>query len=481
MTTSAARSPSRTGDTLAVALLALSSLIISVDFNIVYVALPDIGRELGFSAQSLQWVVSAYAVGFGGFLLLGGRAADRLGARRVFVLGLALFGVASLAAGLAADPAVLVAARVAQGLGGALLFPSTLALINTRFEEGPTRTRALSLWGVAGSSGALVGPMAGGVLTNAWGWELVFFVNIPLTLAAGIAAFRTLPADAPRGSGRGGFDLPGAMIATAGSSLVVFGLVSGPEAGWTSLRGAGAITAGLLALVAFLLVQARTADPLVPPRLLTNRTLVTATALIFVLMSTVGPLHYVFTIYLQDVLGYSALATGLGFLPLSLLAIVGAGKLLPGLLNRFGPRTTLLVGMVGIAAGMALITAALAADGSYWTLVPGVILFGLFAGMAYPAIFAVVGSDVAPGEQGVASALASTSQQIGGAVGLAVLVAVANAGVDLDAPATGDVVAGLRMAGWVGALMTLAGAGIVLRLRRRAPAQPELEVASSSA
>ncbi|MDQ7909575.1 MFS transporter [Phytohabitans sp. ZYX-F-186] len=466
---------------LRLALLIFAAFVISIDFNIVYVALPDIGHELGFTAQSLQWVVSAYAVGFGGLLLLGGRAVDRLGARRIFVLGLAVFGLASLAGGLAAEPGVLVAARVVQGTGGALLFPATLALINNTF-TGPARGRALSLWGVAGSTGAVVGPMAGGVITNFLGWEWVFFVNAPLTLAAVVAALRVLPADRG-GYAWGGFDLPGALVATAGSTLVVFGLVSGPEAGWGSARGAGALALGGAMLAAFVLIERRSRDPLAPPRLLGVRSLVTMMALIFVLMGTINTLHYLFYMDVQEVLGYSALGAGLAFLPMSVASIVGAAKLLPVLISRAGTRGALFTGVLGAGLSMAAVAAGMSAGGSYWRLLPGIVFLGLFAGMVYPMVFLASGADVAPGEQGVASALVSTSQQIGGAVGLAALVAVANAGLDVEAGAApaAELVGGLRTAGWVAAAVAVAGAFLVLRLngaeqREQAPATAEMSV-----
>ncbi|GAA4165663.1 MFS transporter [Phytohabitans flavus] len=468
-------------DRLRLALLIFAAFIISIDFNIVYVALPDIGHELGFTAQSLQWVVSAYAVGFGGLLLLGGRAVDRLGARRMFVLGLAIFGIASFAGGLAGAPGVLVAARVVQGTGGALLFPATLALINNTFAAGPARNRALSLWGVAGSTGAVVGPMAGGVITNYLGWEWIFFVNAPLTLAAILAALRVLTPD-PGGYAWGGFDLPGALVATAGSTLVVFGLASGPEAGWGSARGAGALALGGVLLAAFVLIERRSRDPLAPPRLLGVRSLVTMMALIFVLMGTINTLHYLFYMDVQEVLGYTALGAGLAFLPMSVTSIVGAAKLLPLLLSRLGMRNALFVGVLGAGLAMAAVAAGMSADGSYWRLLPGIVLLGLCGGLVYPMVFLASGTDVAPGEQGVAAALVSTSQQIGGAVGLAALVAVANAGIDVGAGAApaADLVAGLRTAGWVAAVVTVAGAFLILLLKRADQREPQPAAAELS-
>ncbi|OLB82569.1 MAG: MFS transporter, partial [Actinobacteria bacterium 13_2_20CM_2_71_6] len=315
-----------------IALLAFAHLILSVDYNIVYVALPEIGPRLGFSAQSQQWVVSAYAVGFGGLLLLGGRAVDRLGARRMFLVALLIYAVSSLIGGFATGPAMLLAGRAAQGLGGALLFPAILALINTAFPEGRQRNRAMAYWGVAGASGALVGPVIGGVLTSYLGWAWVFFVNVPLALGAVLAARVLLPADPPRVSRWGAVDLPGALVATAGSTLVVFGLASGPEAGWGSLWGAGAIVAGAVLLGTFLLVERRARDPLVPLRLFRHRGLAAATAVVFVVMGGINTLHFVFYLDLQNVLGYSALAAGLAFLPSSVAATAASWRILPALL-----------------------------------------------------------------------------------------------------------------------------------------------------
>lgn len=467
MTTQTTTAAPRTGPgTAALGLLALAHFIVSVDFNIVYIALPEIGREVGFSAQSLQWVVSAYALGLGGFLLLGGRLVDRVGARRIFVVGAVWFGVASVVGLVATAPGVLVAARALQGVGAALLFPATLALVNTRFAAGAERNRALAVWGVAGASGALAGGGAGGVLTSLFGWQSVFGVMVPLTAVAALAAPRLLPADTVRGARLSGIDVPGALTATAGSLLVVFGLVSGPEAGWTSLRSGGAVAAGALVLGVFLLIEARSRTPLLPPRLLRHRTLVSATAMIFVLMGPVTGLHYVYTTYLQDVLGYGALAAGLGFLPQSALAMAGSWLLLPVLLRRWGPRPTLVVGTAGVAASIVAVVAGMSGDGTYWALLPGLLLFGLFAGTAYPAVFAAIGSEVDAGEQGVASGLGSTAQQVGGAMGLAVLVAVANAGQGSGAAAAA-VADGLQRAGLTAAAVTLLATALAFGISAR--------------
>jgi MFS family permease len=274
--------------------------MVALDYNIVYVALPGIGRGLGFSGASLQWVVSAYAIGFGGFLLLGGRAVDRLGQRRMFIAGFALFGVSCLAGGLAPDPASLVAARVAQGLGAALLSPATLALVSSTYAEGAARNRALALWGAAGSGGLAAGALLGGVLTGAWGWRSALFAMVPLTVVGLGTAPRLLTADGPRRGRVAGFDLPGTLAATSGSALLVFGLVSGPQYGWSSPRSILALAAGVMLLAAFLLIERRSGDPVVPLRMLRRRSLLTAMAVILVFQSTLGGTYYLFTIYLQD-------------------------------------------------------------------------------------------------------------------------------------------------------------------------------------
>src|SRR5215475_548029 len=269
--------------TAILALLSFAMLIVSLDQYIVVVALPEIGRDLGYSPQTLQSVISAYAVASSGFLLFGGRAADLLGPRRMLVTGLTLYAMASLAGGLATRPEVQLAARAVQGLGGALVFPSTLALINTTFAEGPDRNRALGIWGGAGAAGLVVGVLLGGVLTRVFGWPAVFFVNVLLAGAALILTFLLIDAD-KSGGRRRKFDLPGALTATGGVTLLVFALVQGPAAGWASPWILAAATVGLLLLGVFALIERRSHDPLVPPRLLANSVLMMAVAIGFMFM-----------------------------------------------------------------------------------------------------------------------------------------------------------------------------------------------------
>jgi EmrB/QacA subfamily drug resistance transporter len=448
----------------------LAQFIIAIDYNIVYVALPDIGDALGFSAQSLQWVVSAYAVAFGGFLLLGGRAADRLGARRIFMVALVLYGVSSLVGGLATTPEVLVIARAVQGLGGALLFPSTLTLIVTTFAEGRERNRALAVWGSTGSGGLAAGALLGGVLTSGLGWSWVFYSMVPLVIVALIGATQLLAPDAPRTGPRKGFDVPGALVVTLGATLVVFGLVSGPEVGWSSPRAFGALIVGVALVGSFFLIEWRTRDPLAPLRMFTSRSLVTAMVTAFLHMSALSGGYYLFTTYIQNILHYNALQAGLAFLPLGLLAMVAGGKVAAAMLNKQGIRTTLFLGMLIYGIGMAAMAAGMSTDGSYWAVLPGLALYGFGGGLAFTTLFVTAASGVDASEQGVASALASTAQQIGAAVGLAAILVIASYGLDVSAgapaPDAAEVVDGLRMAGWVAAGAAVLGALVALNLKK---------------
>lgn len=443
-------------------MLALGQFLVALDYNIVYVALPDIGRDLDFSTQNLQWVVTAYAVGFGGFLLFGGRAADLLGARRMFVLGLTLFSLASLSAGFAPNESVLVASRAVQGLGGALLSPASLSLISTTFAEGNARNRALAVWGSAGSGGLAAGALLGGVLTDAWGWPWVFFVMVPIGLAVAAATLRAIPA-ASRQAQEGSFDILGAIVVTAGSSLVVLGLVNGPEAGWLAVRGGGALVAGGVLLGLFLWIERRTRSPLVPPRLWRTRSLVVAMLVILFFQTSLGGAYYLFTTYLQNVIDYSPLAAGLAFLPLTIVSSTASLRGTAPLIARWGLHRALLFGMAVNGLGLIVLALGMTPGGSIWTVLPGLVIWGIGGGLTFPAMFAAAATGVAPGEQGTASAMATTSQQIGGALGLAVLVAIA------AASATDRAVDGLRAALWTAGLLSIFGGLLALLNRPRTP------------
>ncbi|GAA2878601.1 MFS transporter [Pseudonocardia halophobica] len=394
----------RAGTGARLALLAVTQFLVATDFDIVFVALPSIGRDLGFDADGLQWVVSAYTVALGGLLLLGGRATDRLGARRVFVAGLVLFGLASLAGGLATTPGRLVTARAVQGVGAALLTPATLRLLAVGFAEGPDRNRAFAVWGVAGSTGAAVGAAGGGLLTSAFGWEAVLLVNVPVALVAAALAPVLLRADGPRV--RGPFDLLGAALATTGSTLLVLGIVDRSPV----------VVLGVVLLGAFLLVERRAPEPLLPR---VSRALLAPTLAVLLFMGAVGTAYFLITTQLQDVLGFTVLQAGAAFLPLSALSMVGAGWAFPRLAARIGAGRTLVVGMAGLGVSLAVLALGF---GGYATMLPGFV-WALFAGIAFPAVFRTAAAAVPESQQGVAGALASTAQYVGGAVGLAVLLA----------------------------------------------------------
>ncbi|MGW7081702.1 MFS transporter [Streptomyces sp. NPDC054866] len=419
-----ASGPQRLGWSLA--LLALAQLIFSLDLNIVFVALPDIGADLGFPGQTQQLVVSAYVVLAGGFLLLGGRAADLFGRRRVFILALTIYAVSSLAGGLAESPAVIIAARAVQGIGGALLLPSTLSLINTLFEEGPKRNKALAVWGGAGASGLTVGALLGGILTESFGWPAVFYVNVPLAGAVALAALVVIPRDAQPTEKRK-FDLPGALTATGGSTLLVFALVEGPEMGWTSATVIAAFVAAVVLLVAFAGIEARSKDPLMPFRLFRNRNLSVGMTVTFLYMATFGTLPYFLTVLMQNVHGYSALQTGLAFLVPS-VAIATGTQLGERLTTRLGTRTTLIAGFIIGAVGTAILALGFDAEATYLTALPGLILSGVGQGIVWTGMWIAASTGVAPNEQGIANGMASTTLNIGNAIGLAILTVIADAG-----------------------------------------------------
>lgn len=440
----------------ALALLAAAQFIIAVDYNIVYVALPSIAAALGFGARHLQWVISAYALAFGGFLLLGGRLGDVLGRRRAFVIALLLYAGSSLVGGLAQTPVHLIVARAVQGLGGALLFPTTLSLISTYFAEGAPRNRALSVMGAAGASGGASGALLGGLLTSAFGWNWTFFVNVPVAAVAVAAAFVLLPRD-ERSAGRRGFDMPGALSVTAGVTLLVLAFVEGPELGWTSGAVLAMLGGAIALLAAFLFIESRSAAPLMPLRLLRHPTLPAAMLIAGLFAAGFGAQYYLLTAYLQEVRHYPPATAGLAFLPFS-LSIVAGTRIGGRLANAVGMRTGLLIGLgVGIA-GLLTIAMSMSGDGHYAVhMLPGFVIDGLGQGITWTLMWVAATTGIAAADRGVASGMASTAQQVGNALGLAVLVAVSVA-FDRHGDSLGAAPAGLRAAFLAAAaVVTLAG------------------------
>jgi EmrB/QacA subfamily drug resistance transporter len=419
---------------LALALLALTQFVIVLDASIVNVALPSIGRALDFSQDDLSWVVNAYTLTFGGFLLLGGRLADLLGRRRVFIGGLVLFSLASLAGGFAQSDVWLIAARAVQGLGAAIISPAALSLITTMFAEGSERNRALGVWGAVAGSGGAAGVLLGGVLTEYAGWEWVLFVNVPIGIAAAVIAPRLLPESRDTESDRV-FDVAGATTVTAGLALLVYALVDANNAGWTSTQTLGLGAIALVLLAAFVVIEQRTSNPLMPFSIFRLRTLRGADVVGLLIGMSLFAMFFFLSLYMQQVLGYDALDAGLAYLPLALNIIVSAG-VASNLVTRIGFKPTLIAGLVLIAVGLVWF-AQVSPGGDYVgdILFPSIVTaWGLGLAFVPVTIAAVTGTK--PEEAGLASGLINTAQQVGGALGLAVLAAVANSRTD-DAVASG--------------------------------------------
>jgi EmrB/QacA subfamily drug resistance transporter len=409
---------------LALIVLCLGDLMIVLDVTIVGVALPSIREDLGFTETSLAWVVNAYLLTFGGFLLLGGRLGDLFGHRRLFLFGIALFTLASLSCGLATSQAVLIGARAVQGLGGAVVSAVALSLIVTLFTEPGERAKAMGVFGFVAAGGGSIGVLLGGVLTDALDWHWIFLVNVPI----GIAVFALTLVLLPGGRGQadaGRLDVAGAVTVTASLMVAVYAIVNGNEEGWTSGRTLGllAVAAALLAL--FLAVEARISSPLVPLGLFRLRNVAVSNVVGVLWAAAMFAWFFLSALYLQLVLGYSPLEVGLAFLPANLIMAVFSLGLSAKLVMRFGIRKPLGVGLALAAAGLLLFARAPVDGGFAMDVLPSMILLGLGAGMAFNPVLLAAMSDVEPSDAGLASGVVNTSFMMGGALGLAVLASLA--------------------------------------------------------
>jgi EmrB/QacA subfamily drug resistance transporter len=454
------------GGKVTLTLLCAVAFLDYLDTSIVNVALPSIARDLHFSQQNLQWVLSGYVVAYGGFLLLGGRLADLLGRRRTLVAGTTLFALASLAGGLAPDAGTLVGARLAQGLGAAVMTPSGLSLLTTSFSHGTDRVRALGAWGAMAGLASVLGVFLGGVLSAGPGWRWVLFVNLPVCAAVLGTVYRVIPGDTTKPFGIRDFDLGGALLGTAGMLLLIFGLVRAPDDGWSSARTVGelATAAALLALLA--LNEARAARPLIPVAIFRVRGLIAADASQVFGMAGFYSVFFFVTLYMQDVLGYSALRAGAAYVPVALMVGAAAG-LGSGLITRVGTRPLIVAGAVTAAGGIFWLSM-IGPGGHYPTsLLPGFLIMAFGLGNVFVGVQTAANAGVPPSLAGLAGAMITASFQVGGALGLAICSAVATARTSAllaaGAARPAALTAGFHRALLLASVFVLAAAAVGLR------------------
>jgi len=410
---------------LALVLLAMTQFVIVIDASIVNVALPSIGQALHFARTDLSWVVNAYALAFGGFLLLGGRMADLLGRRRMFMVGLVVFSLASLAGGMAQSEGWLIATRAVQGLGAAIVSPAALSIITTTFAEGAERNRALGIWGAVAGAGGAAGVLLGGILTSGLSWRWVLFVNVPIGLIAVALAPGTLGESRSEEAGNS-FDIPGAVAVTGGLSLLVYAIVNAVNVGWRSSQTLLLIGSAIVLLIAFLLIESRQRKPLMPFSIFRLRTLRGADIVGLLLGMSLFSMFFFISLYLQNVLHYSPIKTGISYLPLAIGIIISAG-LASQLVTRIGFKPTLIAGLLLVAGGLLWFSQVPGTGGSFAADVLGPsLLAALGFGIAFVSITIAAVTGTKPHEAGLASGLINTSQQIGGALGLAILTTIAN-------------------------------------------------------
>ncbi len=454
----------------ALAVLAIAYLMVVLDVAIVNVALPSIQKDLHFSsASSLQWVVSGYALTFGGLLLLGGRLGDLLGRRRVFMAGLASFSIFSLLAGLSTSSTMLITIRLLQGAAGAILSPSVFSITTVTFEEGSERNKALGILGAIAGSGAAIGVLLGGVLTQYAGWHWIFFVNVPI----GAVALALVPVFVRESRATGltrNFDAAGAISITAGLMLFVYALTRAPTIGWGSAEVILSLVASAILLASFTVIELRSRGPLVPLAIFRRRTLTGANVIGFLLGVTVFGMFFLLSLYMQEVLHFSAIKTGVGYLAVALTAVLASGAA-QALVTRAGVKPVLAAGMILLAAGLAYFTQ-ISVNGSYFgDLFVGMILIGIGLGFSFVPVSIAALAGATSGEAGLQSGLINTTQQIGGALGLAILTTVATTRTN-DLLKTGishaeAATRGYSLAFWVGVGFALVGLAATLVLLKR--------------
>jgi len=460
---------------IALALLCVTQFMVILDAAIVNVALPTIGRALDFSQDNLSWVVNAYVLTFGGFLLLGGRMADLLGRRRVFIGGLILFVLASLAGGLSTNDGQLIAARAVQGLGAAIVSPAALSIVTTTFRDGAERNKALGAWGAVAGSGGAAGVLLGGILTDGPGWEWVLWVNVPIGLAAAAIA-PVLLAESRAESATPTFDLAGAVSVTASLSTLVYGVVDAPNAGWGSAQTVGLLALSALLLLAFIVIERRSSNPVVPFGVFRIRTVTGANVVGVLTGGALLSMFFFISLYMQQVLGYSAIEAGLAYLPLALTIIVAAG-LASQLVTRIGFKPVLAVGMVFIAAGLVWFSRVSPGGSFVGDILGPSLLAAVGLGLSFVPVTIAAVSGVPDREAGLASGLINTSQQVGGALGLAVLSTVANS-VTGSAVSAGSLTDGFRAAFLGGAAIAAVGFAATLVLIRSRDSRAQLELSA---
>ena len=460
---------------IALLVLCLGDLMIVLDVTIVGVALPSIRESLGFSETSLAWVVNAYLLTFGGFLLLGGRLGDLYGHRRLFLLGISLFTLASLGCGLATSQALLVGARAVQGLGGAIVSAVALSLIVTLFTDPAERAKAMGVFGFVSAGGGTIGVLLGGVLTDVLSWHWIFLVNVPIGAAVAVLSVKVLPAARmPRSGSR--LDVAGAVTVTVSLMIAVYAIVNANAKGWTSLQTLGLLAVAAAVLVLFLVLESRVPSPLVPLGLFRLRNLATANVVGILWAASMFAWFFLSALYLQLVLGYSPLQVGLAFLPANLIMAAFSLGLSAKIVLRFGIRKPLAVGLGLAALGLALFARAPVDGNVFVDVLPSMILLGLGAGMAFNPVLLAAMSDVEQSEAGLASGVVNTAFMMGGALGLAVLASLAASRTDtLLASGEGNLEAltgGYHLAFLAGAVFALAAAVIgAVFLRAELPAQ----------